>query len=82
MGIVWESRVMGTSAVESCYQAMTGEVTTDWKDLVRAVVNCRVCELAIALWLLVVTTCKCSINPIASQNPIDNHSYMRQYYAE
>jgi hypothetical protein len=27
----------------------------------RAVVNCRVCELDIALYLLVVTICKCSI---------------------
>jgi hypothetical protein len=30
-------------------QATTGEDTADWDDLVRAVVNCRVCELAIAL---------------------------------
>jgi hypothetical protein len=27
----------------------TGEDTADWEDLVRAVVNCRLCELAIAL---------------------------------
>jgi hypothetical protein len=27
----------------------TGEDTADWEDLVRAVVNCRVCELATAL---------------------------------
>jgi hypothetical protein len=31
------------------YQAMVGEDTADWEDLVRAVVNCRVSELAIAL---------------------------------
>jgi hypothetical protein len=29
-------------------------------------VNCKVCELAIALYLLVVTICKCEINPITS----------------
>jgi hypothetical protein len=32
-----------------CHWAMTGEDTADWEDLVRAVVNCRVCELVIAL---------------------------------
>jgi hypothetical protein len=48
-GIVWEPRVSGTSAVGVRYQATTGEETADWKDLMRAVVNCRVCELAIAL---------------------------------
>jgi hypothetical protein len=39
-GIVWEPRVRGTSTVESHYWAMTGEDTA---------VNCRVCELVIAL---------------------------------
>jgi hypothetical protein len=34
---------------ESRYQATTGEDTADWEDLVRAVVNFRVCELPIAL---------------------------------
>jgi hypothetical protein len=37
------------SAVRSCYQATTGEVTADREDLVCAVVNCRVCELVMAL---------------------------------
>jgi hypothetical protein len=36
---------------------------------VRAVVNCRVCELATALWLLLVTFCKSSVNPITNPNP-------------
>jgi hypothetical protein len=31
------------------YQATTGENAADWEDLVRAVVNCRVCELEIKL---------------------------------
>jgi hypothetical protein len=34
------------------HQAMTGENTADWEDLVHAVVNCRVCELAMVLYLL------------------------------
>jgi hypothetical protein len=37
------------------YRATIGEETADRGDLVRAVVNCRVCELAIALKLVVVT---------------------------
>jgi hypothetical protein len=32
-----------------CHEAMTGEDTADWEDLVRAVVNCWVCELVIPL---------------------------------
>jgi hypothetical protein len=48
-GIIRESRVSGTSAVGSRYQTTTGEKTADWNDIVRAIVNCRVCELAILL---------------------------------
>jgi hypothetical protein len=32
-----------------CRLATTGEDTANWDDLVRAVVNCSVCELATAL---------------------------------
>jgi hypothetical protein len=39
----------GIYDVESRYQTTTVEDTEDWEDLVRAVVNCRVCESAIAL---------------------------------
>jgi hypothetical protein len=49
--------------------------TADWEDSVHAVVNCRVCELAIALELLVVRICKTEINPITNPNPVTNHSY-------
>jgi hypothetical protein len=35
---------------------------------VRALVNCRVCELAIVLLLVLVTFCKWSINAIISPN--------------
>jgi hypothetical protein len=58
--------------------------TTDWEDSVRAVVNCRVHELAIALQLLVLTTCKWSKNTITNANPIYNytHSYMWQLVSE
>jgi hypothetical protein len=35
--------------VEICHQATTGEDISDCEDLLRAVVNCRVCELAIEL---------------------------------
>jgi hypothetical protein len=34
------------------------------QDLVRVVVNCRMCELAIELYLIVVAICKCSVDPI------------------
>jgi dihydroxyacetone kinase DhaKLM complex PTS-EIIA-like component DhaM len=43
---------LGTEAediVEICRQATTGEDTAVWVDLMSAVVNCRVYELAIAL---------------------------------
>jgi hypothetical protein len=44
-----EYRGSWTSAVGSRYQATTCEDTAEWEDLVRAIVNCCVCELAIAL---------------------------------
>jgi hypothetical protein len=43
---------------------------------VRAVVNCRVCELAIAPKLLVVAICKCSMNPVTNPQPVYSHSIM------
>jgi hypothetical protein len=48
-GTVREPRGRGTSTVGSRYQATTGEDTADWKDLLRAVVNCSVCELTTTL---------------------------------
>jgi hypothetical protein len=58
-GIVRKLTVKGTSAVGSRYEATTGKDTAKCEDLVLAVVNRRVCELAIALYLLAVTICKC-----------------------
>jgi hypothetical protein len=53
---------------------------TDWKDLMRAVINCWVFELAIALWLLAVTICKWSINPVTNPNPVYSHTSFRWRY--
>jgi hypothetical protein len=52
---------------------MTNENIAQWEDLVHAVVNCIVCELAIALELLVVTFCKNSMNPTDDTNPVYSH---------
>jgi hypothetical protein len=46
---------------------------------VRAAVNCRVCELAVALELLVATICKNSVNSTTNPNPVYSHSYTWQY---
>jgi hypothetical protein len=46
---VRKPRVRGTFAIESHYKATADEDTADWKDLVRAVVNCRERESEIAL---------------------------------
>jgi hypothetical protein len=48
-GTVREPRGRGTSTVESRYQTKKSEDTEDWEGSVRAVVNCSMCELAIAL---------------------------------
>jgi hypothetical protein len=48
-GIVREPQGKGTSAVGSRYQTTTGEDTADSENLVRTVVNCRMCELVIVL---------------------------------
>jgi hypothetical protein len=54
--------------VEICQQATTIEHTADWEDLIHSGVNCKVCELAIALQLLSITdyVYKCAINPITN----------------
>jgi hypothetical protein len=44
---------------------------------VRAVVNCRVCDLATVLYLIEVTICNCSINPLTNPNPVYSHSRTR-----
>jgi hypothetical protein len=86
-----KSRVVGQSPVDNNvsmetedivgirHQATPGEGIVDWEDLVRAVVNCRVCELALALQLLVVMIGKCSVSPITNPNPVYSHSYAWQY---
>jgi hypothetical protein len=79
-GIVRKPRVRRRYVAGSRYQATTGEDMADWKDLIRAVVNCVVCEIAIALYLLVVATGKWLINPITNPNPNFNHLYTWQYY--
>jgi hypothetical protein len=58
------------------HQATTGEDTADSEDLVHDVVNCRLCELAIALQLLMVMSCvfKCLINTITNPIPVYSHS--------
>jgi hypothetical protein len=48
------------------------------KDFVRAAVNYRMCELALALELFVIAFCKSSINPIINPNPIYSHTNKRE----
>jgi hypothetical protein len=45
----------------------------DIKDLVRAIVNCSVGGLAIALMLSVITSYKWRINPVTNPNPMSSH---------
>jgi hypothetical protein len=59
----------GNCGFGSRYQATTSEDTADWEDLVRAVVNSRVCESAMALQLLVVRICKLSKIQLPIQTP-------------
>jgi hypothetical protein len=59
--------------VGSCYQAITSDDTQDWKDLVCAMENCKMCELAIVLQLIVVMFHKSIINPITNANPMFSH---------
>jgi hypothetical protein len=54
-------------------------VKTHWKGLLYSVVRRRAHELARALQLLVVTICKCAINPVTNRNPVYSHSYTWQY---
>jgi hypothetical protein len=45
----YEHRSWGIYEIQSRYQATTNEDTADGKGLVRAVVNCIMCELSMAL---------------------------------
>jgi hypothetical protein len=79
MVIVQEPRVRGASALGSHYQQQLVKTQQTEKTLYYAVVNCRMCELALALQLHVVMISKCSVNPITNPNPIYSHSYTWQY---
>jgi hypothetical protein len=56
--------------------------TQQTEKTVRSVVNYRVCELAIVLWLLVVTIHKCSVNSISNPNPVYRHINTRDNIME
>jgi hypothetical protein len=75
-GIVREPRVRGTSAVEAVTRKRMVKTQQAGKSLVCALLNCRMCELATALQLLVVTSCvnECAINPITDLNPVYSHT--------
>jgi hypothetical protein len=70
--------IWGSYDVRSRYQA-TGEDTPNWENLLRPLVNCIKCELAIALEIFLLTICKCSINPITNTNPVYSPSITLQY---
>jgi hypothetical protein len=55
------------------------EYTADLRHLVHILVDCRMCELSIALQLLVFTIYKCSINPIKKPNSVYSYSYAWQF---
>jgi hypothetical protein len=55
------------------------ENRAEWEEFIHAIVNCRVCEIVIVLWLLVVTNCKYSTKPITNPYIIYSHSNMWQY---
>jgi hypothetical protein len=65
------------TAFISCYQMTTGEDRAGLENFVRALVNCRVCELALVLLLSVVTFCKSSINPVSNPNTVYSHTHTR-----
>jgi hypothetical protein len=65
--------------VQICHQATTGEDTSDWEDLVHAVVNCRLCELVIALYLLVVSVQKIQL-PIQTRTTVTLQSRDNMFY--
>jgi hypothetical protein len=56
------------------------KTVTDWEDIVCPIVMCEVCRTVTAKTLLVVTSCKSSINPITSPKHAYSHSMRWQYY--
>jgi hypothetical protein len=58
------------TALEAVTRRQPMKIQQTEKTSVRALVNCRVCELAIALYSLVITMRECSINiPLPIQTP-------------
>jgi hypothetical protein len=78
MGIVQKPRARGTSLVEAATRQRR-LTTHKTENTYCAVVNCGVCELVIALWLLVVMICKWSTSLITNPNSVYSHSYTWQY---
>jgi hypothetical protein len=53
--------------------ATAGVDTADLEELVRTLIKCIVCELAVALELIVVTSFKSPLNPITNPHPMSSH---------
>jgi hypothetical protein len=75
--LVTSRLVRGTSASED-RSRLTRKLRDQqhWKKVkaARAIVKSKVCELAVALELLVVTICKSQINHITHPNPVYSHT--------
>jgi hypothetical protein len=51
---------------------VTTDDTADSEESARVLANCRWCELAIALELLLITNLESPLNPITNPNPLYN----------
>jgi hypothetical protein len=49
-------------------------------DFIHAVVNCRLCELVLALQLFVVQLCKSSVNPVNTPNSVYSHNHVTIFF--
>jgi hypothetical protein len=70
MGTAWEPRERETCVVGSRYHRIDKD-TTDWEDLVYAVMKCEVWSCSLS---------ESPINTVTDPNTVYNHSYMRQYF--
>jgi hypothetical protein len=66
-------------SLRAVLEAVTRQHIVKTQKTVREIVNCKECEIRIALQLILVTICKCSINQVTNRNPISGQCDTLQY---
>jgi hypothetical protein len=78
--LVAEAVGRGTSTFEAATKQRLLKTVTVWQNLVCPIMICEMCKTVREKSLLVITSCKSSVNQITNSNPVYSHSGMWQYH--